>query len=105
SMRISAVVDISGGHPATAFGALAASIDAFLHIADPLAVSGALGADLGTFRTDMPMMLGADKHEVRRSATYLGASHHQGEMRLLDMLASHFQAMVHGGGQTRRVAA
>jgi hypothetical protein len=45
-----------GGHLPAAFGTAAASLHAFLHVADPLAIVCAFGADFGAFAAGVPVM-------------------------------------------------
>lgn len=54
------------GHLAAVLRAAAAGIDAFLHVAEALAVIGAFVADLRAFATNMFVVFGADEHEMRR---------------------------------------
>jgi len=79
--------------------------DTPVHAADPLAVGGAFGANLGALATDVPVMGGIDQHEVRGGPAYLGASHHQPEMRGLDMLPTGLETVVHRGAQAGFITA
>jgi hypothetical protein len=53
-------------HLSAALRASAAGVDTVLHVADPLAVTGALGADFGALAADMLVVLRADQHEMGR---------------------------------------
>ncbi|CUX02181.1 conserved exported hypothetical protein [Agrobacterium genomosp. 2 str. CFBP 5494] len=91
-------------HLVTAFGTLPAGVHAALHVADALAVVGALSADFRAFAARMLVVLGADQHEVGGSPAHLGAGHHELEVGRLDVLASHLQAVPHGHRQALAVA-
>jgi hypothetical protein len=78
--------------------------DAFVHIPYPLAVRGALSANLGAFAAGMLVVRRIDQHEMCRGPANFGTRHHQAEMRRFGMLATSFEAMVHGGRQTGPVA-
>ena len=82
------------GHSRAACHALTTSLDARLHIAEPLTIDGALLANFRALPAEMPVMWGTDKHEMRGRAAEFGASRHQGEMGLRDMSAPDFKAMV-----------
>src|SRR5665213_2429657 len=84
------------GHYATALGRAAARLDAFLHVAQAITGGRALVAYLSALSADMLVMLGPEQHEMRRRSADFRARHHQAEVRGLDMLATDFQAVVHG---------
>lgn len=96
---------VSGGHFPAAFGASAASIDAFLHVADLLAAPGAFLADFGADCARALVKISAHQHEVRRGLADLGAGNHEPEMPWLNVLAACLQAMVHGHAEASAVAA
>ena len=95
----------SGGHFPAAFGAPAAGIDAFLHVADLLAALGALLADFSADRAGALVKIAAHQHEVCRGLADLGAGYHEPEMLRLDMPSACLQAMVHGHAEADAVAA
>src|SRR5215217_4324808 len=82
-------------HLAAALSAVAALLDALIHVTDLLARAGALLTDLRAFAAGMLVVLGANQHEVRRGPADLGTSHHDPEMTGLDVLAASFKAVVH----------
>lgn len=63
-------------HLLAAFGALAASRDAFLHIADTFAVHRTGLADFGADFTSTAMEAGVAQHEVGRQLADFGTIHH-----------------------------
>src|SRR3954468_14088336 len=93
------------GHLATALGTAAAGLNAHVHVADPLTTLGALLADLGALAAGVPVMRGADQHEMSRGPADFGTSHHEAEMGRLDMLAACLKTVRHGRAETRLIAA
>jgi len=83
------------GHFSTGFRATATGLDAYVHAAEPFAISRTFLADLGAFGACMPMMGCIQEHEVRRCPADLSAGHHERHVAFLDVGASHCQAMVH----------
>ncbi|CCF18356.1 exported protein of unknown function [Pseudorhizobium banfieldiae] len=75
-------------HTLATISTLAAGVDASLHVADTLAVIGALAAYLRTFAASVLVVLGADQHEMGRGAANLGAGHHQPEVLRFRVLAT-----------------
>jgi hypothetical protein len=63
-------------HLQTGFRAPPASRHAILHPTNAFAAFGAFGADLRAFVADVPMVLTADEHEVRRCPANFGAGSH-----------------------------
>jgi hypothetical protein len=94
----------SGRHCTARFRACPAHRDALVHAADPLAITGAFGANLRTFATGVLVMRRVDQHEMGRSPAYFGTGHHEPEMGGLDMFPAGFETMIHGGGETGSVA-
>jgi hypothetical protein len=92
------------GHFLAALGAAPAGLDAFVHVADPLAIVGAFLADFRALAAHVLVVRGIQKHEMRRRPADLGACHHQAEMPRLDVLSSSFQAVGHRRPETRLVA-
>lgn len=84
-----------GRHLATSLRACPARCYALVHFAQTLAIVSAFLADLSAFPAGVPMMWGADQHEMGGGPTHFGAGHHEPEMRRLNMLTAHFEAMVH----------
>ena len=82
-----------------------ASVDAVLHVADALAISRALVADLGAFAAEMLVVLGVHQHEVCGRAADLRAGQHQAEMPRLDMLSAGLEAVGHRITQAGLIAA
>lgn len=76
------------GHCAATLGAGAASLDAMLHVADTLAISGTILADVGTFRTEMLVMRRAYDHDMSRGAAGLRAGEHKLDMGGLCVFAT-----------------
>ena len=72
---------------------------------EALAGSGALVANFSAFAADVPLVLGAEMHEMRCRATDIGACHDQREMLLCRVLAADLQAVPHGGRKTYLVVA
>jgi hypothetical protein len=91
----------SGSHLLAAFGAAAARIHAFPHFTYPLAIRGALFADLGACATGEFVKFRAEQHEMRGRPAYLGASHHQAEVLGFGMLTAELQTMSHRRRQAR----
>lgn len=85
---------LSSSHLPAGVGTRTAGGDALLHLANTLAILGALCADFSAFATRVPVMRCVDQHEIRRRATNFGAGDHQFKMLGLDMLATHLQAMI-----------
>jgi hypothetical protein len=96
---------MSRRHSLAALGAAAARNHALLHVTDPLAIIGALGADFSALAASVLVVGRIQQHEVSRRPANLGACHHQREVVLFDVFAAHFQAMVHRGRETNGVAA
>jgi hypothetical protein len=92
-------------HFAAGVGAGFTGRDAFIHVADSLAVLGALGANLGAFPAGMLVMRGVDQHEMRRSSAHFRAGHHQPEVSGFSMLSAGFKAMIHRRRQAGLIAA
>jgi hypothetical protein len=84
----------SGRHLRAACRTGPAGAYAVLHLAKPLAIAGAVGADLGAFGTKMPVMARAGDHDMRSRPADLGAGEHQLNMVGFRMLASELKAMV-----------
>ncbi|SFN46708.1 hypothetical protein SAMN05216386_1095 [Nitrosospira briensis] len=89
--------------PAT-FCTLTARRGAFFHTFKLLAALGTSVTNLGADCTCLITELGAAQHEMQRRLTYFCTVHHKTEMFRLDVLATRFQAMVHGGLQAGLVA-
>ncbi len=83
-------LQLLGRHAAAALGTTTASVDAALHVADPLAIFGALGADFGACPADMLVVFRTHQHEMRRGPADLLAGQHQLEVRGLGVLPSEF---------------
>jgi hypothetical protein len=75
----------SGCHGSAALGAAPASVNAFLHVSQLLAISGALVADFGALAAGMPMVWSANEHEVSARSADLSARHHQPEVSRFDV--------------------
>jgi len=71
---------------------------------EPFAVGRALFADFGALATHLFVAGRPDEHEGCRRPTDFGACHHQTEMSLLDVFATHFEAMAHRGRKTYLMA-
>jgi hypothetical protein len=95
---------ISTRHRAAGLGAVATGVHALIHPTEALAIPRALRADFGAFPTGMFVARRGDEHEVRRRPAHFGAGHHQPEVRRRNVLAAHFQAVVHGRAKTRFIA-
>ncbi len=87
----------SGRHPATGFSTIRASNNAFVHVANPLAIPCAFKANLGALPAKMLMMRRTDKHEMCRRPAYFCAGSHQFEVQGLCVFSANFEAMVHRG--------
>jgi hypothetical protein len=88
-----------------AFGAATARIHAFPHVAYPLAIRGALFADLGALATGEFVKFRAEKHEMRGRPANLGARHHQAEVLGFGMLTANLQTVSHRRRQARLITA
>jgi hypothetical protein len=91
-------------HCSATLGATTAGVYAFLHVAQPLTVVGALVTYLGTFPTNMLVMLGADQHEMCRGSANLGASRDQAKVPRFCVLAAYPKAVLHRCAQANLVA-
>lgn len=85
----------SSRHRPAGLGAFAAGGDTVIHVADALAVLGALLADFSAFAARVLVMLSADQHEVRGCSAHLRARHHQSEVSGFSVLAARVEAMAH----------
>jgi hypothetical protein len=92
-------VSPSGGHFGAGGCTRPARGDAFVHIADTLAIIRAFGADFRTFFACMFVMWSVDEHEVGRRPADFDARHHQAEMGRLNMLTAGLQAVIHRSGK------
>ncbi len=93
----------SRGHRPAGGGTRTASDDAVLHVAEPFAIPGALGADPRAFPAGEFIVERGDKHEVCGDPAHLRAGHQQPEVRWRDMLAASLQAVVHRHAEARLV--
>lgn len=93
------------GHALTALSAAATSRDAFIHVAEALAIPGAFAADLRALRTSVLVVRRAYQHEVGAGPADFRARRHQAEMRRSHVIAPGFEAMSHSGRQADLVAA
>ena len=80
-------------HFPAAFCAAAASLDAIVHVADPLTFVGAVVADVGAFGAEMLVVRRAQDHDMRGRPAGLRAGQHELDMTRSGMLATLFQAV------------
>jgi len=86
----------SSCHLPTTVRALAAGINAFLHIACLLAALGAFFTDVGANCAGAFVKVGAHQHKVSCGLTDFRTSDHYSEVAWLDVTPACLQAMVHG---------
>src|SRR6185437_2616539 len=92
-------------HSAAGRGAGLAGGDTFPHGRQRLAIARAGLADFGAQRAGLAMELAFVRHQIGGHLADCGAVHHQAEMLRPHMIAAHFQAFGHRGGQADRMAA
>ena len=95
SERLGFILVPSACHLPAAFGAPAANLGAFVHIAYPPATNGAGFADFGANRAKTIREWRITELEIGRCLADFGAADHQAEMFRFNMLPAHFQALVH----------
>lgn len=91
-------------HIPAALGTFLTHLDAFLHIADLLAVRRTGLADLGAQPAQAMRKRRAAELEIRRCLADLGAAHQQPEVLWFDVLAASLEAVVHRGLQADLIA-
>jgi len=84
-------------------GAATASLHTLVHVTDSLAIVSATLTNLGTNTTGQLVQTGATQHEVSACLANFSAVHHQPKMSWFDMLATHFETMVHRHLEAHRV--
>jgi hypothetical protein len=92
-------------HRPAALRAGAAGRNAGFHASHALAVIGAGLANIRAQRAGLAMKLALMRHHIDGQLADGGAIHHQPEMLRPNMIASHLQALGHGGGKADGVAA
>ena len=92
-------------HFPAAFCAAAASLDAIVHVADPLTFVGAVVADVGAFGAEMLVVRGTDDHDLGAGATDLGAGEHQLDVLRRGVLTSELEAVICAHAEAGLIAA
>ena len=91
-------------HLPTALGAFSTGFDAFIHIADLLAIQRACLADFGAERAKTMLKMRAAELKIGRRLADLGAIHQEPEVWCFNVLSAGLKAMVHGGLQADLMA-
>jgi hypothetical protein len=92
-------------HFPAAFGAVAASLDAIVHVADPLTFGGAIFADIGAFGAEMLMVRRAYDHDLGAGAADLGTGEHQLNVLRGGVRSAELEAVIGARAEAGLVAA